>query len=77
VKTGSALAVILFNVCFGFFHVKLTKEDCMLFYERFPGLEDNYPVTAWFSLVCIFLHCFAIPTEWEPRRLFRVRRKAL
>lgn len=55
-KTGSALAVIVFNVCFGFFHMKLTQEDCMLFYKCFLGLEDDYPVIAWFSLICIFLH---------------------
>lgn len=75
--TGSALAVVVFNLFCGFFHMELTQKECMLFYKCFPRLEDDYPVIAWISLICIFLHCFAIPTAWEPWRLFRIRRKVL
>lgn len=64
-----------YNFILALYHIELTQNGCMLFYKCLPKFEDSYPLIAWTSLVCIFLHCFAIPTEWKPRNLFQARQK--
>ncbi len=67
--------VVLFNGFCGFFYIELTQNECVLFFECFPGLIKNNLIVEIVAVAAIFLHCLAIPTEWEPWRLFRLRRK--
>lgn len=71
------IALVFTNSACAFFYIELTQNDCVLFFKCFPDLTKSHPVIEWVALACIFLHCFAIPTEWEPKRLFRIRRKVL
>ena len=70
-----ATSVVLFNGFCVFFYIELTQNDCVLFFKCFPGLIKDNSAVEIVAIAAIFLHCFAIPTEWEPWRLFRLRRK--
>ena len=74
-KTPAAVAIMFTNAVLVFSYIELTQNECILFYECFPGLVENHSAVEWVAVACIFLHCFAIPTQWEPWRLFRFRRK--
>jgi len=73
-KTPTAAAIIFTNTVLAFSYIELTQNECILFFECFPGLVKN-TVIEWVAAAYIFLHCFAIPTQWEPWRLFRFRRR--
>lgn len=70
-----AVFVVLFNGFCGFFYIELTQNDCVLFFKCFPNLIKNNSIVEIVAIAAIFLHCFAIPTEWEPWRLFKLRRE--
>lgn len=69
------LVIIFINVLFGIFYLELMKNDCVLFFRCFPELFKGNLLVECVAIVSLFLHCCAIPTIWEPRRLFRIRRK--
>lgn len=73
-KLIAASLVFLNGFCV-LFYIDLTQRDCMLFFKCFPGLMKNDLIVEIVATAAIFLHCFAIPTQWEPWRLFRIRRK--
>lgn len=61
-----ACFVVLFNGFCGFFYIELTQRDCVLFFKCFPGLIRSNLIVEIVATAAIFLHCFAIPTQWEP-----------
>lgn len=72
-----AIFLVLLNAFCSFFYIELTQADCVLFFKCFPGLIESSLILEVVATAAIFLHCFAIPTQWEPWRLFRIRRKIL
>jgi len=74
-RSSVTKVILLCNCACVIFYIELMKNECVFFFKCFPGLLKEFPVIGWLAIICLFLHCCAIPTIWEPRRFFRFRRK--
>lgn|GEM_PF-4006016 len=68
---------VVCNFPFGIFHLDIIVRRCVKYVGYFPNLHFDYPVLSWFAFLFAVLHCFALPSESEPGRLFRKKQKSL
>lgn len=61
---------LCFNLLFFLLHSAIIQHQCFMFYWCYPTLHDDFPAIGWISFLCLFLHVFASPVGWTPRKWF-------
>lgn len=63
--------LLVFNLFFVTYYMRIMERSYYLFVGYYPEYIYENPAAAWLCLAGMWLHSFALPVPWEPKRWFR------
>lgn len=62
---------VVFNIFFSTYYMRIMERSYLLFIGYMPDFRYENPAVGWWCIVGMWMHSFAFPVQWEPKKWFR------